>query len=467
MPLSCVAKAEDVLQKTVHLSRGGLCAEFTAEDIQRITDADVLRYLSTHSNARTELDGGINTAPVEKSLAPVTGAADMEVHMEALQEAISTFITVVDNEGCRYEIRVGALGHVQVPIDDDSYADGASLHEDEGDIEVAPASDAVHVGMSGEKSAVTEEATSAAVSRPSSEVTPAASHQKGWPVRRPQPSKPVRPARAAAHLSARVRQQNRFSPSTSLARPSQASQLSTSRPTTLPVRPQASLTDNEAARVNHLLDPSAIAALMSSPYVLDAEKESRLRALEALTRRYAAVRGVVVAEDALQHIDNVTNDVFAAAAVPNVAGRATDLGNAYMHYAEEREKAAQQLRSVNDRLRALQRRAEAVALAPADDVPSSIAVLRPSWAQPTAPVMEEAEIQRLLVLAHEEEARAKETEMECALPPTPAEPLSGLRCLLVEASARAADLLAKYESAPPVLRSEAVAMTDDASHSGP
>ncbi|CBZ25022.1 conserved hypothetical protein [Leishmania mexicana MHOM/GT/2001/U1103] len=466
MPLPSVAKAEAALQKTVHLSRGGLCAEFTAEDIRRISDGDVLRYLSTHSSASAEGDGGTKTAPVERPRVPATTTADIEAHMEALQEEINTFITVVDNEGCSYEIRVGASGHVQVPIEDDDLEDGASLCEVEGETELVPAGDAALVASPDEGAARTEGVTSIAVSLLSSEAPPTTSHPPSQRVRRPPLSKPIRPTRSTAHHSARVHQVTRFSKSPPPARPSKSSRLSTARPPAFAVRPQASLTTSEATRVEHLLDPSATAALMANPYVLGPEKEKRLRVLEAEARRLAAVRGAVVTEDALQHLKDEATDVLAAA-LPDVTETTTDLGNAYMRYAREHEKMAHQMQPVNERLHALQRRAAALALAPADDVPSSVAALRPSWAQAIEPVIEEEQVQRLLELAREEEAMAKEAGLNCVLPPAPDDPLSGLRRHLGAACTRAADLLAMYESAPLALRSPVAAGAEDADDSGP
>ncbi|CAG9571352.1 conserved hypothetical protein [Leishmania major strain Friedlin] len=466
MPLSSIAKAEAALQKTVHLSRGGLCAEFTAEDIRRISDGDVLRYLSTYSSASAESDGGIRTAPAERPRVPVTTAADMEAHMAALQEEINTFITVVDNEGCSYEIRVGASGHVQVPIEDNDLEDGASLREVEGEMELVPAGDAALVASPDEGAARTEGGTSAAVSPLSSEATPTTSHPPSQRVRRPPLSKPVRSTRSTAHHSARVHQVTRFSKSPPPTRLLQSSRLSTARLPAFPVRPQASLTDSEATRVEHLLDPSATAALMANLYVLGAEKEQRLRALEAEARRYAAGRGAVMTEDALKHLKDAPTDVLAAA-LPKVRETTADLGNAYMRYAREHEKMAHQLRSVNERLRALQRRAAALALAPADDVPSSVAALRPSWAQTTERAIEEEQVQRLLELAREEEARAKEAGLNCVPPPAPDEPFSALRRHLGAACTHAADLLATYESTPLVLRSPVAAGAEDADDSDP
>ncbi|TPP53090.1 hypothetical protein CGC20_29930 [Leishmania donovani] len=466
MPLSSIAKAEAALQKTVHLSRGGLCAEFTAEDIRRISDGDVLRYLSTHSSASAEGDCGIRTAPVERPCAPVTTATDIESHMAALQEEINTFITVVDNEGCSYEIRVGASGHVQVPIADDDLEDRVSLREVEGEMELVPAGGVGLVASPDEGAARTERVTSAAVSPLSSEATPTTSHPPSQRVRRPPLSKPVRSTRSTAHHSARAHQVTRFSKSPPPTRPLQSSRLSTAKPPAFAVRPQASLTDSEATRVEHLLDPSATAALMANPYALGAEKEQRLRALEAEARRYAAARGAVMAEDALQRLKDAPTDVRAAA-LPEAKEAATDLGNAYMRHAREHENMMHQLRSVNERLRALQRRAAAVALAPADEVPSSVAALRPSWAQTTEPPIEEEQVQRLLELAREEETRAKEAGLNCVLPPAPDEPFSGLRRHLGAICTRAANLLATYESAPLVLRSPVAPGAEDADDSDP
>ncbi|KAG5509038.1 hypothetical protein JKF63_06045 [Porcisia hertigi] len=458
MPLSSIAKAEAALQKTVNLSKGGLCAEFTVEDIRRIEDADVLRYLSTSSSAQAESNGGSKTFPVEGSSVPAaTTAIDIEAHMAALQKEIDTFITAVDNEGRTYEIRVGASGHVEVPIGDDD--DGVSLPGGESDTVLVPTSDAAHVALSDEDAARAKRPPESTFSLPASEATLSEADPAIRPGRRAFPSKPLGPTRPAVHFNARVRQQNRLCTSVPRTRPSQPRQLSTSKPPSIPVHPQASLADGEEARVQHLLDQSNVAALMINPFVPGEEMVQRLRGLEREVRRYEAVRGVAVTESILQSLNDETNDA------PHVAKTATDLGNAYMLYAREQEKAAQQRRSVNERLRALQRRAEEVALAPADDLPSSIVALRPSWAQPTAPIVEEAQVQRLLEIAREEEVRAKEANLGGASPPPTAEPLESLHRLMNDVCARATDLLATHESAPLALR--AVPALEDTSDGDP
>ncbi|KAG5504527.1 hypothetical protein JIQ42_06361 [Leishmania sp. Namibia] len=460
MPFSSVAKVEVALQKTVRLSRGGLCAEFTVEDIRHIEDGDVLRYLSAHTRSSPEGEGDIKTPPVERPRVPVTTVADIEAHMAALQKEINTFITVVDNEGHAYEIRVGASGHVQVPIDDDDNDDGGYLRDGGGETEVVLAGESSDAAAPEEEAARTEGYTAATVSPSCSEAARTTDHPTSRPVPRPSPPNPARQAQAAVHLNPRARQQTCLSSSAPPTQPLPSRQLPTARP-------PARMTDTEATRVERLLDPSAVAASMSSPYLLDAEMEQRLRVLEAETRRYAAVREGRVNEDALKHIEDTMSDVSAATAVPDGAGTARDLGNAYMYDAREHDRRRHQLRLVNERLRALQRRAEVLALAPTDGVPSSIAALRPSWAQTAAPVVEEAQIQLLLELAREEETRAKEAGLQHALPPAPAEPFSGLRRLLSDTCAHAADLLATYESTPLARRSPPAAVGADAAYSDP
>ncbi|KAG5482633.1 hypothetical protein CUR178_06669 [Leishmania enriettii] len=467
MPLSSVAKVEVALQKTVHLSRGGLCAEFTVEDIRHIEDGDVLRYLSAHTHSSPEGGGDIKTAPVERPRVPVTTVADIEAHMAALQKEINTFITVVDNEGHVYEIRVGASGHVQVPIDDDDHDDGGYLREGGGETEVVLAGDSSDAAAPEEDAAKTEGSTAATVSPRCGEVVRTTDHPINRPVPRPSPPNPARQARAAVHLNPRARQQACLSFSAPPSQSLPSRQLPTALPPAIAVRPPARMTDTEATRVECLLDSSVVATSMSSPYLLDAEMEQRLRVLEAETRSYAAVREGRVNEDALKHVEETMSDVSAATAVPDGAGTARDLGNAYMYDAREHDRRRHQLRSVNERLRALQRRAEVLALAPTDGVPSSIAALRPSWAQTAASVVEEAHIQLLLELAREEETRAKEAGLQHAPPPVPAEPFSGLRRLLSDTSAHAADLLATYESTPLVRRSPPAAVGADAAYSDP
>ncbi|KAK7196576.1 hypothetical protein NESM_000595800 [Novymonas esmeraldas] len=455
MPLSVLARAEAALQRPVQLTRGGLCAEFGADDIECITDGDVLRCLSGDS-------GGPPDALVEPGGEP---AVQMEAHMAALQREIHTFITAVDNDGRRYAIRLGSTGRVQVPLDDgdEDSDDGGSSDDTSDGSSDAGSSTTTGAVPSSEGGAATS--GQAATSSPASEAAaPTAPLHKSAPARRPRAAAPVRPGGVptAVHNARARLQAGRPSapPPPPPSRPSRRSRAAAAGPPTIAVRPQASLTAVEAARVERLLDSAVMASLAANPYALGAETAQRLHDLAAEARRYADVRGA--ADDVETHaiVHDVAGDVGGvpgSAEASTVASHhldttAAEVGNAYMRDAQQQAAMARQLRSVNARLRAVQRRVEELALAPAEDAPTSVVALRPSWARAAAPSVEEADVQRLLELARAEEVRGREAKLPPTTLPAPTEPFTELRRLLGDACARATARLADFESAPPAVR---------------
>lgn len=484
MPLSAVAKAEAQLKKPVSLSHGGLTINFSKEDIQHITDPEVLRLLAGDGGAWRESTQTLRSlAPAALAASP-GGTTAMEAHMEALQREIDTFITAVDNEGRSYEIRMGATGHREMLIaddddDDDDEADAVLDKENERDEEGSSAEVEERVlpekGSAGEPvlpaaSAISE--ASGNLSREKRESTPAKPSAPPLPHKNTQvTSAPQRPPGTTKNVQPRQTHM-RLTPLPPPAPPSSSRVKapvlpSSSSAPAIPVRPQAGLSDVEEARVAQLLDGEAMAALTASkPFTCTHELVERLRLLEERIGRYAAVRGGPSPSsspglEALRQ-DSSHTDAAAHTGAPDADdnctqnGRktATELGNAYMRDSRQAEQAAQQLRSVNQRLRALQRRDEALAMAPADDTPAAVLALRPSWAQPSSPAMEEAEVQQLLSMARAEEARAREAGLmsTTAALPTSADPYAGLRDQLRDASRRATELLKVYDASPPELR---------------
>lgn len=475
MPLSSIVKAETALQRAVHLTNGGLCAAFSVDDIRRITDGDVLRFLANSAGPAADTVSAVaDAAGVADDGAHEGPGTDIEAHMAALQHEIDTFITAVDNEGRNYEIRVGAGGRVGVAIDD-----GEDTVDGEGRNGAAPAAeeeaaptaggDSVTDGRGADATTATT-ATAAALLVVPPALVGRVSPPTGRTGRRPPPptlpplpqAPPPPPSTQPRPHNARTRQSHALSPAPPLTRHTKPRQTPPPalKPPAVPVRLQGALTEAESVRVEALMDTAAMGAIVSHPYALDGDAQDQLASLEAEVRRYAAVRTGDAAVDA-----PLAAAPCGAAALPTDAtseqggcgvsssSAITELGNAYMRQAREDKAAEQRMRTVNARLQALQQRAEALLLAPADDVPAAIAALRPVWAQTPAPLsMDEAEVHGLLGLAQDEEVRAVAAALPVAPTAPAAEPFTALRALAAKTCASASELLASYETAAPELR---------------
>ncbi|CCW65461.1 unnamed protein product [Phytomonas sp. EM1] len=123
LPLSFVARAERQLQRNITLAHDGSCAVFTKEDIERIHDSEVLKFLSRnaplfsrymhHQPASSVPDN----SSAETTLLP-TRAEAVEAQILRLQQDIETFITAVDEEGTKYHIVTNEQGNLVVPLEE-------------------------------------------------------------------------------------------------------------------------------------------------------------------------------------------------------------------------------------------------------------------------------------------------------------------------------------------------------------
>ncbi|KPA73267.1 hypothetical protein ABB37_09979 [Leptomonas pyrrhocoris] len=449
MPLSALAKAEAQLKKPVALSHGGLTTNFSREDIQHITDPDVLRYLAGDASPNAPVRSSPPPPPP-----PSAPKSEMEAHMEALQREIDTFITAVDNEGRSYEIRIGASGGREVLIADEEPDAASEENEEEDETEAA--------GPEQPAPPSSPEAATVGRSPPPQEKPRSATTSAPPPLPRKSPftAAPSQQRRPATEKSARVRTRPQHKPSPPAPAASSSSRATAAaQPPTIPVRPRAGLTEAEEGRVAQLLDGDVFAALTASnPFACRHELVEKLGELDEKARRYAAIRDGQQVFSALGRTPSASHDGDvaprdgAAAGDSTSAPTATELGNAYMRDTHQAEQTTQQLRSVNERLRALQRLNEALALAPADDTPADVLALRPAWARSPPLSVDEAEVQRLLAAARAEEVKAREVGLaETTLPPV-ADPYARLRGQLQEASGRAMELLKMYDATPPALR---------------
>lgn len=481
MPLAALARAEAQLRRPVSLSHGGLAIHFSRDDIQHITDPEVLQLLASEAPSTNQV------AAPEAASASAVSTSEMDAHMDALQKEIDTFITAVDNEGRSYEIRMGATGQKEMFIADEELDTTAELEEAKK-IEIDTTRETLPEEPTRSLSTfvpdaptppMREKPSSApakpAVLPPPHKATVTDAHLRPQQQQQPhlslQPQQVRKPPPPGTQKSARVAQRVRPGltptpppPSSSAASASSLSSAhrvkSTTQPPAVPVRPQAGLTEGEESRVEQLLDSAAFDALSSTnPFLCEDTQLAQLKELEAQISRYVAVRGgpptsyklgdrsagelIVTSSEAAHEAQGDTNTV-----APSVAA----LGNAYMRDSRAAERAAQRLHSVNERLRALQRRNEALAMAPDDNTPADILALRPAWARSETVSVSEVELQALLTAAREEEARAREVGVPSLTPRAPLDPFVGLRDELRSAGSRAMALLEEYDANPPLLR---------------
>ncbi|KAH9600844.1 hypothetical protein LSM04_008609 [Trypanosoma melophagium] len=137
LSISSIARAEQILHKSVPLVNGGRHVALTKEDVSRIRDGELLRFLETNSAMFVKyLQRRSDSTPVPETIdTNVTDDADVEQEIENLANKIETFITAFDDEGQQYHICVDNEGKLLVPVapedvlDDIIDSDAADIYE--------------------------------------------------------------------------------------------------------------------------------------------------------------------------------------------------------------------------------------------------------------------------------------------------------------------------------------------------
>ncbi|ORC88051.1 kinectin [Trypanosoma theileri] len=137
LSISSIARAEQILHKSVPLVNGGRHVALTKEDVKRIRDGELLRFLETNSAMFVKyLQRQGESAPVTETIdTNVTDNADVEQEIQNLANRIETFITAFDDEGQQYQICVDNEGKLLVPVapedvlDDTAESDAAEIYD--------------------------------------------------------------------------------------------------------------------------------------------------------------------------------------------------------------------------------------------------------------------------------------------------------------------------------------------------
>ncbi|PBJ68338.1 hypothetical protein BCY84_21749 [Trypanosoma cruzi cruzi] len=468
MSVSSIARAEQILQKSVPLVNGGRHIALTTEDVRRIRDKELLRFLQANSSMFVKyLQRQREHAPTATDAAapPSTGDAtkestDIEQELSTLANRIETFITAFDSDGEEYHICVDSEGNVLVPVaaeeEEDRLSTAAVTDADEGEDEA----DVVDDGRDGEeeerKRENTAEVDEAFVHRteiaeseleggagegncvsPTAFAEQTESHVEkaetsGAEPRRGRFGRRVRvcsssPAAAAkkflsSQSSSSLQQQQPEHPKKKKKGPAGAKKhpLPTGRQPSLPVR-GIGLSGEQNQRIKEIMRTDFTAEL--SPY--RAVPTERLAALEERLRWFQEVRGPIGAEsnnaNSSDNDDKYEDERLAAIAAEEVSlsprppsppqprqRTAREIGDAYMREAREQRIFESRMRLINARLSKLHDLLRMEALLPTAGVERFAGVPPPVWSRDVPPPLSEDDIASMLEVARRENALAVE-----------------------------------------------------------
>ncbi|RNF08322.1 kinectin [Trypanosoma rangeli] len=495
MSLYSIARAEQMLQKTVPFVNGGRHIALTEEDVRRIRDKELLRFLETNSAIFVKyLQRRGEGAPAEAETPPpstneeVRTSIDIERELETLSRKIATFITAFDNDGEEYHICVDGEGKVLVPVaaedeDEDRLSTEVAAAEEGGEDEISSSGcrdgengedvAAVHgvsVGVSGVvedevkrresargevASTVPAEKTEVRASKVVTGETPLCRRRLG------------RSVRVRSPLSA-VAQKTLPAPPTPPQQPQQLEKprkanraIIGTRQRLLPTRKQPSL-PVRGVRLNGVQN-QRIEEIMrtdftkeTSPYAMPME---RLTALEERLRWFQEVRGPLGVDENNTIVDDSERDNYDEEASlspptqqqseqqPQRRKTARELGDAYMREAREQRVFQSRMRAINARLSQLHDSLRMEVLCPAAGVERIAGVPRPIWSRDVPPPPSESDVAALLEDARRENAVAVE-KGEPTAPPGGDKGLAHLQERLQLALRRAESLVTSSASSP-------------------
>ncbi|EAN95204.1 hypothetical protein, conserved [Trypanosoma cruzi] len=506
MSVSSIARAEQILQKSVPLVNGGRHIALTTEDVRRIRDKELLRFLQANSSMFVKyLQRQREHAPTatDAAVPPSTDDAKkestvIEQELSTLANRIETFITAFDSDGEEYHICVDSEGNVLVPVaaeeEEDRLSTVAVTDADEGEDEA----DVVDDGRDGEEeererenTAEVEEAfvhrTEIAESEleggagEGNRVAPTASAEQteshvekaetsGAAPRRGRFGRRVRvslPSPAAAkkflslQSSSSLQQQQPEHPEKKKKGLAGAKKrpLPTGRQPSLPVR-GIGLSGEQNQRIKEIMCTDFTAEL--SPY--RAVPTERLAALEERLRWFQEVRGPIGAEsnnaNSSDNDDEYEDERLAAMAAEEVSlsprppsppqprqRTAREIGDAYMREAREQRIFESRMRSINARLSKLHDSLRMEALLPTAGVERFAGVPPPVWLRDVPPPLSEDDIASMLEVARRENAVAVE-KGEAAASHGGDRDVAYLQEKLQHALRRAESIVASFPSLP-------------------
>ncbi|EPY18066.1 kinectin [Angomonas deanei] len=410
MPLQTIAKSEKILKKNVPLLKKGTQVQFSRADIENIHDKDILSFLQEHSQLFSKylkdnaVSGRLNNVGATGEDGSKTTTQEVTDKINNLQKEIDFFITAVDQEGNNYRIDLDEEGNVVVPVEEDDFTleeegDNALLIESDADMEeeeevekndTGDANDSVHDDDE-------EEETNYDISK-----NPKVVRGARFP-RQTQNKETKRATTGKTEAAVKGKKKAKKPPLGESA-------------SSATVKDPRTLTVEEDERVAALLTEdfngeSGESATAKNPFVLDAATVDRLRQLDTALQRLRYIRGVQEKEeDPASDADEEGGDTTGTTTTTeDTAASRHAKGTAQMREAFKEAKRERKLNRINERLLKLQEEMEQLTLFSSSDTAEEDALhaLRPEWAQ-AMPMIDEDEIQKLLVVAAQEEARAAE-----------------------------------------------------------
>ncbi|KEG13936.1 kinectin [Trypanosoma grayi] len=452
MSVSSIARAEQLLQKSVPLVNGGRHVSLTKEDVGRIRDSELLRFLETNSAFFVKyLHRHGDSATTEETTATAGDAGpgervNIELEISNLANTIETFITAFDNDGHEYHICVDNEGKLLVPVAeeddvvDDSAtaaaeavtADNISAEGDGGGDDVLLAG-TVDSAKGAENDAEHETLTEATVEEKSGtgeRCTPLNRGRLGRHVRlRSASVTPLKTLTSSSQQSQLQQQQRKSTKKKKKGKPSSSSGVKAGgvalvrRQPLLRVR-GVGLTAEEDRRIAEVMHTDFAAE--QSPYTV---ATNRLAAVEERLRWLREVRGPLDGGDTAPDVDDdagsdygrddggaiddstKSTDVAGDAATATLTEEkptAKTLGDAYMREVREMRRRQARMQRINARLEQLHETVQLEALCPAEGVEKLACVPRPAWSRDLPPPPSEREIAALLESARRENAVAVE-----------------------------------------------------------
>ncbi|EKF38665.1 hypothetical protein MOQ_001122 [Trypanosoma cruzi marinkellei] len=467
MSVSSIARAEQILQKSVPLVNGGRHIALTTEDVRRIRDKELLRFLQANSSMFVKyLQHQREDAPTATAAAapPSTDDAkkestEIERELNTLANRIETFITAFDSDGEEYHICVDSEGNVLVPVaaeeEEDRLSTAAATDAEDGEDEA----DVVDDARDGEErerdeTAEVDEAFVHHTEISESELeggegegkraAPTASAEQTESRVEKGETSGAAPRRGRFGRIVRVRSPSPVAAKKFLSLPSSSLQkqpehpskkkkglagakkrpLLTGKQPSLPVR-GIGLSGEQNQRIKEIMRTDFTAE--PSPY--RAVPTERLAALEERLRWFQEVRGPIGAESNNAHSsdndDEYEDERLAAMAAEEASfspplplplptpqeqrqRTAREIGNAYMREAREQRIFESRMRSINARLSKLHDSLRMEALLPTAGVERFAGVPPPVWSRDVPPPLSEDEIASMLEVARRENAVAVE-----------------------------------------------------------
>ncbi|RHW72485.1 hypothetical protein DPX39_050020800 [Trypanosoma brucei equiperdum] len=355
LSLSSLARAEQLLQKSVTLVNGGQHITLTKEDLERLRDSRLLHFLEANSATFVKHlhgQGQGRNMPSGKA-AGCEENAEVKTEAEKVGGDADPFVNVMDDDGVEYRIYTDKDGKLLVPVNAEDEGGDEDVEEEEEEEE------------GGEESAAIQSRT------------------------------PVESVRAASATEKSASSRSRGGRIVRLKKAAK------------PFVRGIGLTAEEDRRVMELLKTDFTNE--PSPYDMDTE---RAEALEERLRWFREVRGPLNYQKGSAEFDGDDTEDDIPFGRPSTGDTTSTvsvkaIGNSYMREARDQRVLQVRLKSINTELAALQRLQRLEALCPTAGVEHLVGIPRPEWSKEVPPPLGDDIIRQLLEEAQCENKKAQ------------------------------------------------------------